>query len=634
MKALKLFAAAFTVTAAVACSNLSMTTISPDRSIRADVSGQTITVRYNGATVFNSIHVGLKAEGSDLDTGLTLRDVSRPRLVRDRYTLVSGKRLRCRNSAWERTYTYVNPMGETLSLLLRLYNDGLALRYVTAGGMTVTDDRTSFSIAEGVDRWIAPLEDSFEQPYPHATDGTPVSGRPWSRTEPGRWGYPALVEPCEGVFALITEADLRHGDSASWLDNSADPEVYEVTLTGSAAFNGSTSPWRCAIIGSLQDIVGSTLVTDLSSPSRISDTGWIEPGVSSWIYWAFNHSSKDFEVVKQYIDLAAGMGWPYCLVDWEWPEMGNGGDIEDVLAYARSKGVRVNLWYNSGTSWTGPGSPQPQDRLNSAENRKKEMAWLERAGAAGIKVDFFSPDSASMTDYYLDILEDAAERHLLVDFHGCTVPHGWRRTWPNLMSMEAVYGAEWYNNGPFFTPAAAVHNATIPFTRNVIGPMYYTQGTFTDSQFPHITTNAHELALPVLFESGLQHMPDRPEGYASLPDKALEVYSALPAVWDDTRLLAGYPGESAVIARRSGNRWYIAGINGLDEPADISFSLGRIGRGRWTSVLFRDGDSDRDIDVSELTAGDGAVTVHCLPRGGFLAVIDRLPFLFTIFGKN
>jgi hypothetical protein len=325
--------------------------------------------------------------------------------------------------------------------------------------------------------------------------------------------------------------------------------------------------------------------------------------------------------VKQYIDLAAQMGWPYCLVDWEWPEMTNGGDINDVMAYAKQKGVKINLWYNSGTSLVGPHAPQPQDRLNTAESREREMQWLESIGASGIKVDFFSPDNDTMVNYYIDILKDAARHHLLVDFHGCTIPNGWQRTWPNMVSMEGIYGAEWYNNYELMTTLAPPHNATVVYTRNVIGPMDYTPGTFTDSQFPHITTNAHELALPVLFESGIQHMADRPEGYESLPFEARQVYSHLPAAWDDTKLLAGYPGKSAVVARRSGKTWYVAGINGTDEEINLAFTLKRLNLKPKKVLLFSDGEAERDIKVSHPSLSGDKVCIACRARGGFLMVM-------------
>lgn len=593
---------------------------SPNHLLRADVDGQTINVYYRDSLILPNIHVGLIAETQNLDSALVLKSRSSQTLVNEEYEMPAGKRLHCTNQATEQTFTYNSPAGDELAVKVRLYNDGVAIRYVTPEGVKIVRDCTSYGIAEGVNRWIASYDYGYEQPYPYASDGS-VGRNRYMQENKGEWGYPALIEPKAGMFALLAEADLRGGDCAAYLSNAQDRERYEVTLVGPTAFAGGESPWRCAIVGSLADIVESTLITDLASPSQIADASWIKPGVSSWIYWAYNHGSKDFALCRQYIDLAAEMGWPYCLVDWEWPEMTNGGDINDVMAYAREKGIGINLWYNSGTSWVGESAPQPQDRLNTAESRERELQWLEELGVSGIKVDFFNPANEEMVNYYIDILRDAARHHLLVDFHGCTIPNGWQRTWPNMMSMEAIYGAEWYNNGPFFTPAAAAHNATVPFTRNVIGPMDYTPGSFTDSQFPHITTNAHELALPVLFESGLQHMADRPAGYDSIPAEAKEALKLLPAIWDDTKLLSGYPGQQVVMARRSGNTWFVAGINGSDQPADLTFSLERLELTNFTSTLFCDGDADRTIDVKQLEVSDNIATVPCRARGGFMAIV-------------
>ena len=316
----------------------------------------------------------------------------------------------------------------------------------------------------------------------------------------------------------------------------------------------------------------STLVTDVSEPSKIADTHWIQPGTVSWIYWAYNHGSNDYNIIKQYVDMAVSLRLPYVLIDAEWDTMQGGKTIEDAINYAKSQGVKPLIWYNSSVGWVD-GAPTPKYRLNKKEDREKEFAWCERMGVAGVKIDFFSGDNQLNMDYQQDLLECAARHHLLVNFHGATIPRGWQRTWPNLLSTEAVYGAEWYNNVPTFTDKAARHNATLPFTRNVIGPMDYTPCTFSDSQHPHITTNAHELALTVLFESGLQHLADKPESYLAQPKEVQEFLSNLPTVWDETRLVSGYPGEYVVMARRSGTTWYVAGINGTDSVKTIPLSV-------------------------------------------------------------
>ena len=337
---------------------------------------------------------------------------------------------------------------------------------------------------------------------------------------------------------------------------------------------------------------------------------------------AGRHGTRDYQLLKEYFDLAAEMKWPYSLIDWEWDQMGNGGNLEDAVKYAHERGVKPLLWYNSSTNWLGP---TPLYRLNKPEDRAKEFEWLNKLGVFGIKVDFFLGDSISSMDYYIDLLEDAAKYNLMVNFHGATIPRGWQRTYPNLMSVEAVYGAEWYNNNGVLTHRAAAHNATLPFTRNVVGPMDYTPGTFSDSQHPHITTYAHELALPVIFESALQHMPDRPSVYYGLPEQVKQFLSALPTAWDDTKLLAGYPGTEVVMARRKGDVWYIAGINGTDEPRVIGVPLENLGLEKSCKVTwFKDGSDGKSFVTEEsvsLPENGKVVQVTCLPRGGFVAVV-------------
>lgn len=473
------------------------------------------------------------------------------------------------------------------------------------------------ALSDGYNKYV----NDYEGFFPLSTNGNDVEDR-----SPRTWGYPALIEPQESIFMLISEAGITKNQSASRLNNADNPNEYRVRMADEkVAFKGSfTSPWRTLIIGSLSDIVESTLITDVSEPNKLTQTDWIIPGPAAWIYWAHNHGSKDFQIVKEYIDLAAYMKWPYDLIDWEWDVMENGGTMQDAIKYAQEKGVKPMVWYNSGTAWNGPGAPGPLDRLFTNESREKEFAWLKGLGIAGIKVDFFGVDGADIINYYIGILEDAAKYELMINFHGATIPRGWQRTYPHMMTVEAVYGAEWYNNNSTLTERAATHNATLPFTRNVIGPMDYTPGTFTDSQHPHITTNAHELALPVIFESALQHMPDRPSAYYSLPAEIKEFLSALPTAWDETRLLGGYPGMEVIIARRKGDVWYIGGINGTDKAQTLSFTPAVLSKSNKTMTVFKDGANDRSFKVEanlQLANNKEKIDVECLPRGGFVAII-------------
>ena len=542
--------------------------------------------------------------------------------VTDDYRMLSGKRLHCTNQAHE----FEAKLGENLRLVLRLYNDGIAFRYEWSGlrNQVLPKEQTTYLIPEGTKRWMQQWTEAYESFFPLTTtykvEPIPSFSGIFKSAEGynNRWGYPVLYEPADGLFVLLSEANIERRQSASCLYNEGEnfrvvPDKNDFRVSGVWR-----SPWRIAIIGSLADVVESTLVTDVSSPNKLLDTSWIRPGVVSWIYWAYNHGSNDFEIIKKYVDMAVTLKLPYVLIDAEWDEMQDGRTIEEAVAYATSQGVKPLIWYNSSVGWVD-GAPGPKYRLNKPEDREREFAWCEKIGVAGVKIDFFSGDNQMNMDYCIDLLECAARHHLLVNFHGATIPRGWQRTYPNLLSTEGVYGAEWYNNVPTFTTQAASHNATLPFTRNVIGPMDYTPCAFSDSQHPHITSKAHELALTVLFESGLQHLADKPESYLAQPQAVQDFFTELPTVWDETRFVSGCPGKSAVLARRFGHSWYVAGINGLDEAQTFSLDLSFIK------------SADRIQYFADAPDGSWAITnidsfptqVLCQPRGGFVIVLHE-----------
>ncbi len=538
--------------------------------------------------------------------------------ITEDYQMLSGKRLHCTNEANE----YKVALDNNVNMVVRLYNDGMAFRYECENcrGLSATKEKSTFLIPEGTKRWMQQWADSYESFFPLSTTAKvkPVpSFGPQSLDSEGynkRWGYPALLEPSEGLFALITEANIERGRSASCLYN--DGERFRVVPDECEAISEDRwhSPWRVVVVGTLAEVVQSTLVTDVSEPCRLDDTSWIHPGVVSWVYWAYNHGSNDYGIISKYVDLAVSLHLPYVLIDAEWDEMKDGKTIEDAVAYAREKGVKPIIWYNSSVGWVN-GAPGPKYRLNKPEDREKEMAWCESIGVAGVKIDFFSGDTQANMDYCIDLLECAARHHLLVNFHGATIPRGWQRTYPNLLSTEGVYGAEWYNNVPTFTDRAARHNATLPFTRNVIGPMDYTPCAFSDSQHPHITSHAHELALTVLFESGLQHLADRPESFLAQPKEVQQFLGRLPSTWDDTRLVCGYPGESAVVARRKGNTWWVAGINGTDQVKELDLPLDFISAHKVQ--IFADG-KPWDIRTTQSLPSQ----MKCQPRGGFVLIAE------------
>ena len=540
---------------------------SPNGTLSLETVGEGLRLSYQNQPVLDIPEIGFEGVSAKPEFRFV-------RKVTADYCMLAGKRLHATNSANE----YETALGKGGKMIVRLYNDGLVFRYeLTQVSGTLPKEKTTYRIPEGTKRWIQQWTDAYEGFFPLTTSYKTQPVRSFSGTFKSpdgwniRWGYPALIEPRDGVFALLSEANIERLQSASCLYN--DGELYRVTPDANTLniTDDWHTPWRVAVVGGLGDVVESTLITDVSEPCRLTDTSWIHPGVVSWIYWAYNHGSDDYNIICKYIDMAATLHLPYMLIDAEWDRMKDGKTVEDAVNYAKEKGVKPMIWYNSSVGWVD-GAPTPKYRLNKPEDREKEFAWCEKIGVAGVKIDFFSGDNQMNMDYCLDLLESAARHHLLVNFHGATVPRGWQRTYPNLMSTEGVYGAEWYNNVPTFTKQAASHNATLPFTRNVIGPMDYTPCAFSDSQHPHITSHAHELALTVLFESGLQHLADKPESFLAQPQEVQDFLSSLPNVWDETRFVSGYPGESAVIARRSGNVWYVAGINGTDDAKVVDLS--------------------------------------------------------------
>ena len=610
-------------------------------------------------TELTRVLLGLTTSTEDFSGALTVAAQSKAKKLTTQYTNIHGKQREVKKSYRQMTVTLVrSDKGEAISdklatqeslsqldVEVRLYNDGMAFRYLLDGDnkspqteRTFTNELTAYTIPQGSHRWLQKYVTSYEGDFPYQAEAG----------QKGAWGYPALFENPDGSFMLITEANATRMYCTTHLDNSADANQYKVSFPfqwegreqGSVtpSWKGSwASPWRVVIAGELKDIVESTLIDDVSDPPISCRAGgddrapsWIQPGRAAWVYWAYNHGTKDYKTCCAYVDLAAEMGWEYVLFDWEWDAMTNGGKLEDAVAYALSKGVKPWIWYNSGGNHTWVRAT-PLDRMLTHENRVKEFTWLKSIGIVGVKVDFFESDKQNMVNYYLDILEDAAKFQMMVNFHGCTIPRGWSHTYPHLMSQEAVYGAEQYNNAPYMTDNGARINCILPYTRNVVGPMDYTPVAFTNSQHPHRTTYTHELALSVAFESGVQHWADRPEGFRQLPDEAREHMKQVPVAWDETRFLQGYPGESFVVARRSGTTWYVAGLNGTNEARDITVDLTQLSNSKSSMTLFTDGKEASDIAISHsqtgpassaLPASLGSLTLHCLPMGGFLLVIN------------
>ena len=407
------------------------------------------------------------------------------------------------------------------------------------------------------------------------------------------YGYPALLRERSGDHVLLTEAGMPPGQAAEHL------YARDGTLTTRADEPQRTDVTSCriAVIGSLATIVGSDLPDACAGPSRIADTSWIRPGRVAWSWWS-QGTVSGIESQRRYVDFAAGQGFEYVLLDYGW----DASWVPELVGYAASRGVRLLLW----TDWH-----RLEDPATRAQVLDEWAAW----GIAGIKVDFLHSDSGARMKVMDDIAAAAAARRLLVDFHGCTVTRGLQRAWPNVLTMEAVHGAEHEKGG---LPDDPANNVTLAFTRNVVGSMDFTPVTF--SAAGRLSTAAAQLAQSIVFESGLQHYADDPDGYTSRPE-ALELLREVPAAWDDTRLLAGAPRRSVTLARRSGERWFVGSLSATAARTE-TVRLGFLDAGRtYTARVYRDGPGDTIAVTEQPVTRSSVLSVPVAASGGFSVAI-------------
>ena len=582
--------------------------------------------------------LGLQLQGQDLFYGLRFDAAKEPKLIEEAYETIHGKRRQCHNRAQQLTLSFHNPSNQVLEIDFRAYDDGVAFRYrlpgTNATPLTLQTEGTGFAMPADARLWLAPSDKAtmYSPAYETYYENEIRAGL--TSTNGTGWSFPVLFRTADlRHWGLITEAGVTPSFCASRLANTAPHGVYRIGLPDPKEGNAFGSekpssvlpwemPWRVIILGdSLAGIVESTLVEDVCPPSRLTNTTWIKPGRVAWSWWSDNPSPQDGAKQKKFVDLAAEMGWEYMLVDANWDIMDN-GNIHDVLRYAKSKGVGVLLWYNSG----GPHNivtEKPRDTLTAREVRRFELEMLQKWGVKGIKVDFFQSDKQNVIEVYHGIMQDAADFQIMVNFHGCTLPRGWSRTYPHLMAMEAVRGEECYIFDPLYPERAPGQSTITPFTRNVVGPMDYTPVGFSDNKNPHRTTWAHELALSVVFESGWVHFTDKAESYLKLPRAPKDFLKKLPVTWDDTRFVAGYPGRFVILARRKGDTWYLAGINGLNQPREERLQLGPwLGAGRYELARIGDGANARSFssETQRFEAGQ-EIVVQMLPYGGFVATL-------------
>ncbi|SEL36842.1 Glycosyl-hydrolase 97 C-terminal, oligomerisation [Roseateles sp. YR242] len=640
-------------------------------SVQLDPQGRLIYYAdAGGAPLIEAARLGLRLKGAVWDEGLKDLRCGPTLNARERYALI-GKRSQVDNGYRARTCAVSNPQGQVLELDFRAFDDGVAFRYRVAGAeparKQLVEELTSFRLIPGR-AWMQPMQvaqtgwmntnPAYEE---HYRMDIPVGE---TSPSPAGWVFPALFrlnyspDPCHGAsspsvaspgcsrsasvdttenpagrrgpettWVVITEAGLDGTWQASRLQAEAPGGEYRIGQPMPAeVFPGGglladvrgtlTSPWRVISMGALPTVMTSTLGTDLAAPAIAFPADRLQPGPASWSWALLKDDGTVYDVQKRFIDYAADMHWPYTLIDADWDRKIGWKRMEELVRYAQGKGVGLWLWYNSSGSWNKT-TYTPKSRLLKAADRRAEFKRLRQAGVKGLKIDFFGGDGQSMIQYYVDIMKDAAAEGLLLNFHGATLPRGWARTFPNLMTTEAVKGFEFTTFEQKDQDAVVRHLAMLPFARNLYDPMDFTPLVFGD--IPNIqraTTNGFELALSVLLLSSVQHYAETPEGMAPVPTEVKDFLRELPRRWDDVRFLGGEPGRWLVLARRAGDRWVVAGINADDQAREIRAYLPEIDQREGRLIIS--GEGPRDFD-SRAVAPGGLHLLTLGARGGFVA---------------
>lgn len=571
----------------------------------------TYEMSRRGNILITKSSLGLVASNLDMTTGVSYKG-QRTDIIDETYSLPTGKVKKYTNKCNQLTID-LEKDGMTFSIVFRSYNDGIAYRYQiysndSNDNMKIEYDNSQIIVPSVQKCWVQKYALDYSQPYP---------ARSWAEIaalQDRKMCAPVLIkdEGGDDSWILITESENNSQFCTSALVSGTTEE------TGKFCFSLQdqpivtlpfTSPWRTVYVGTLASMIESTLNENLNEPNKIGDTEWIHAGLSSWDWGGEDGTETfDFNVIKKYIDMAYNMNWPYFTLDAGWDT--STYRLKDVIDYATSKNVKVFIWSH-------------QNRFNNDyEQIKSILSNWKQLGFAGIKVDFFENDSKNMMEKYEKILKVAADLKLMVNFHGCTKPSGLRRTYPNLITSEAVFGGEQYYFNHLATPAN--HNITLAMTRNVIGAMDYTPTEFArkDGVIRHTTTWSHQLALASIYESGIQTMSDSPDNIVySICDPLLKV---LPASWDEIKCLESIPDEYVTIVRRNGDDYYLSSIS--SDARILSVPLTFLQDGSYTAQIYKDGTCPSDIRYEEQTVdASTTLTIGIKSSGGVTVRLSKNP---------
>ena len=599
-------------------------------------------VTYNGKQMLESSPLGMETNVGDFYRGLQLKEHKVTALD----TVYEQSRIKASHIHYwanELLCSFVNGEGKNVQITFRVSNNDVAFRYTLPreqgkGSVTVNSERTGFRFPSQTTTFLCPQSDamigwkrtkpSYEEEYKADAPMNERSGYGHGYT------FPCLFKVGDDGWVLLSETgvDSRYcGSRLSDWDNGVYriafpmPEENNGNGTVAPAFSlpGST-PWRTVTVGeTLKPIVETTVPWDVVEP-RYTTTHDYKPGRGTWSWILWQDGSINYDDQVRYVDLAAAMGYEYVLIDNWWDNNIGRDRMEQFIKYARSKGVEVFLWYSSSGYWNDI-EQSPVNRMDNSIARKQEMRWLQSQGVKGIKVDFFGGDKQETLRLYEEILSDADDHGLMVIFHGCTLPRGWERMYPNYVGSEAVLASENLVFSQHFCDNEAFNATLHPFIRNAVGCMEF-GGVFLNKRLNRSndggtirrTTDIFQLATAVLFQNPIQNFALAPNNLTDAPQICLDFMKQVPTTWDETRFIDGYPGRYIVLARRHGNTWYIAAANATAEPLKLKLDLPVLA-GQEVSLYSDDKKMQPQLKLQKIKT-DGSLQLTVQPQGGAVIV--------------
>ena len=564
---------------------------SPDERLKVNINIErgiaTYSATYNNKEILLSSRLGLKSNIGDFTQGLTLKKNEIKKVVHS-YNMTRTKASHSDYEANGIDITLENSEKHQIIITFLVSNNDIAFRYTLLRQendnpkiAVITSEISSFRFPEFTTTFISPQSDpmiGWERTKPSYEEVYSADAKMNTKSYYGRgYVFPALFHVGDNGWALVGETGVTSDYVGSHLSDFTSEYGYTIAYPMEGENNGvgttsagisvpGSTPWRTVTIGnSLKPIVETTITFDLVEPQYEPSINY-KPGRYTWSWLIWQDGSINYNDQVKFIDLASEMGFEYCLVDNWWDSNIGRDRIAELSNYAQSKGVRLMLWYNS-NGYENDAPQTPRQCMHTSIARESEMMWMKSIGIAGIKVDFFGGDKQVTMQLYEDILSDANRYGLQVIFHGCTLPRGWEKLYPNYVASEAVLASE----NVFFNEESAIRqpfDLTLhPFCRNSLASMdwggiimnrYLSQDN--KSRHSRKTTDTFEMASGIIMQTSIQCVAMQPNNLNELPREEIEFLKEIPSTWDETRFIDGYPGKFVVLARRNGDRWYIAGL--------------------------------------------------------------------------